>query len=167
MTSAKDWNEVFIYEETTGFLFWKIRPATKVRAGDVAGWVDSRGYVRVLFKGRKYQAHRIIWDILNPQNPVGTDEEIDHIDHDRANNRPHNLRKASRNLNMCNKTLYKNNRSGVPGVCWRKDISKWAVRVNSGGIHLHLGMFPDLFDAVCARKSAQNKLSFHKNHGVK
>lgn len=162
-----NWHEVFHYDETTGLLYWVNSPGVRIKAGSLAGWIDNSGYRRVLYRGVKYQAHRIIWDMLNPGKTLKRNEDIDHIDHDRLNNRPGNLRIASRMLNMGNKTLYRNNRSGVPGVCWRKDVSKWAVRVNSGGMHMHLGLFEDLFEAVCARKSAQNKLSFHRNHGVK
>lgn len=167
MTSVLDLNAMFSYDRDTGKLFWREQPSNNVKVGEEAGWIDNSGYRRVLWRGAKYQVHRLVWDILHPEDPVLEHEEIDHLDRDRLNNRPGNLRKVSRMLNMCNKTLYRNNRSGVPGVCWRKDVSKWAVRVNSGGMHMHLGLFEDLFEAVCARKSAQNKLSFHNNHGAK
>lgn len=162
-----NWAAVLKYEPETGLLYWRIKPAARVSAGSLAGWVDNSGYRRILYKRGKYQAHRIIWDILHPEDPIQDDEDIDHIDHDRLNNRPYNLRKASRSENMANKTLYRSNKSGVPGVCWRKDNKVWASRISCKGTHIHLGFYPDWFDAVCARKSAEYKFGFHHNHGVK
>ena len=162
-----NWCDIFTYSPETWLLYWRIKPGVRINIGDEAGWIEDYGYRRVLYRRKKYLAHRIIWEMLHPDEPLSEDEEIDHIDHDRANNLPYNLRKVSRMINLCNKKLYHNNMSGVPGVCWRKDTAKWAVRINSGGIHMHLGMFADLFEAICMRKSAENKLSFHENHGTK
>ncbi len=162
-----NWSAVLRYESDTGLLYWRIKPAARVAVGSLAGWADNSGYRRILYKRGKYQAHRIIWDLLHPEDPIQDDEDIDHIDHDRLNNRPHNLRKVSRSENMVNKTLYSNNKSGVPGVVWSKACKKWVSRIVSEGEHVHLGYHIDWFDAVCARKSAEYKFGFHHNHGVK
>ncbi len=161
-----NWGEVFRYDTETGLLYWRIKPAVRVAIGDLAGWTDNSGYQRVLFCGVRYQVHRIIWDMHNPNNPVMRSEEVDHIDHNRLNNILSNLRKVNRKENMENKKLYRNNKSGVPGVVWNKRDERWVARITTNQVQTHIGYFVDWFDAVCARKSAENKYGFHCNHGL-
>src|ERR1700685_1864374 len=51
--------------------------------------------------------------------------EVDHRDGNGLNNQRHNLRIATHGQNMCNRSMQKNNISGVRGVCWHKDAGKW------------------------------------------
>lgn len=62
-------------------------------------------------------------------------------------------------------SLFRTNISGVAGVHFRKCRNKWRARIMVDGIDIHLGHFSDKFEAICARKSANNKYGFHENHG--
>lgn len=43
--------------------------------------------------------------------------------------------------------------------------SRWVAYIKLKGKEKHLGYFCHFFDAVCARKSAEDRYGFHTNHG--
>lgn len=67
-------------------------PALKAQAGD--------GYYRGRVYGKNYAAHRVVFFLYHGRWPDG---EIDHINGDRLDNRPPNLREADRSLNSANR----------------------------------------------------------------
>ena len=67
MGSDMNWNDYFEYHD--GTLIWKVAVGRKIRAGDTAGTVTSRGYVSVTLGGSKYLAHRVIWEMHNGPIP--------------------------------------------------------------------------------------------------
>jgi hypothetical protein len=72
----------------------------------VKEWVGKDGYVRCKLNGKQYLKHRIIAEqfIENDDNKT----EIDHINHDRADNRIENLRFVSHSENLRNLSSYSN-----------------------------------------------------------
>ena len=92
-------------------------------------------------------------------------EEVDHVNHVRDDNRFGNLRKASHLQNLQNQSLYKNNSSGVVGVCWYGRIKKWVARIKLNGKNKHLGCFINKKEAIRARNEGEIKYNFHQNHG--
>jgi hypothetical protein len=90
---------------------------------------------------------------------------IDHEDGNGLNNRWENLRDVTRLENMRNRRKYKNNTSGVVGVVWNKARGKWQVQIKVKGTLIFLGYFVNKDDAIKARKKADIKYGFHKNHG--
>ena len=83
--------------------------------------------------------------------------EVDHINHNRLDNRKSNLRIVTRQENMYNKSEYKNNTSGVKGVKWNKDRQKWQVQINHNKKRIHLGLYSDLEEAKQVRLKAEEK----------
>ncbi len=133
--------------------------------GSEAGSAAGTRYRKFKFKGKFYQSHRVIWDMNHPENKLKPGEEIDHIDHNRFNNRIENLRKVSDSANSRNLSRAVNNKSGVTGVHWYKPYGKWQAQISISGERVHLGYFSDKNDAISARKAAEEKYGFHKNHG--
>lgn len=84
-------------------------------------------------------------------------KEIDHINTCGCDNRKENLRLATRNGQGANVGLQSNNTSGVTGVHWQKQTSKWCVRIGMDGKQKYLGLFTDLDDAITARQKAEYK----------
>lgn len=112
--------------------------------------------------GERYIAARIAWFYVTGEWPT---MEVDHINHDTADDRFVNLRHVSSAENAVNKGLLPSNKSGIHGVLWRADYSAWEVRISRQGIAHHVGSFKDFFEACCARKSIANRLGCHPNHG--
>lgn len=104
-------------------------------------------------------------DICNPDNPLTPQEQIDHINHIRTDNRIVNLRKASNTENSRNASIGSNNTSGAVGVWFEKRRNAWVAEIKVDRRKIHIGQF-DTFDAaVAARKAAEVEFGFHENHG--
>lgn len=160
-----DWVELFVYDNLTGYLHWKIRPNNRVKVGDVAGCLHHTGYVIVRACRQNFLAHRIVWDLNNPTDKLLRDEQIDHIDQDKTNNRLHNLRKVSSVENGRNRPKNINNTSGVVGVYWYSQYAKWRAQIVVAGKLVFLGYFDEKAQADSARRNAEIKFGFHENHG--
>ena len=159
--SSTNWNDIFFYRD--GKLYWKMR-GRGIRFGKEAGSVNTSGYIVVMFNGKYYKAHRIIWEMHYGPIPEGM--EVDHIWHNRKDNRIENLRLVTRIDNSRNKSRNKNNTSGVTGVNWNNQRSKWESSIKVNGNSVFLGLYSSFDDAVKARKEAERKYDFHPNHGV-
>ena len=137
------------------------------RAGAIATTRGYQGYLIIYLTkdGRQvnYRAHRVAW--LLHTGEVPGDMQIDHIDGDPTNNRISNLRLVTHRENGINQRKHKNNTSGVMGLYWHKKAGKWAVQISEFGKIKYLGLFEDKWEAICARKSAENRFGYHENHG--
>ena len=155
--------EIFDYNPDTGVFTRLISTTNCVKVGDIAGCVNkNHGYRAISVKNKLYLAHRLAWLYMTGEWPK---DQIDHINHDRVDNRWVNLRKATRQENGKNMSMSKRNTSGVTGVCWAKVESKWFAQIMVDSKTIGLSYFADKFEAICARKSAENKYGFHGNHG--
>lgn len=150
------------YDAKTGSLTWIKPSGKKILTGSSAGTITLTGYRKVRFKGSSYFAHRVAWFLYYCNQP----KEIDHINHDRLDNRISNLREVSRKENLRNKGLTKINRSGTMGVRWDKDRNRWRSSIKIDGKLIHLGRYLKKIDAIAARKAAEIKYGFHENHGT-
>ena len=134
------------------------------KKGSVSGYFDaSNGYVKVSLLGKRYYAHRLAWLYVHGKFP---ENKIDHINHNRTDNRLCNLRTVSNTDNSRNCSKQANNTSGTTGVVWDRDLLKWSARIMVNRKCLYLGVFVDIELAKNARKQAEVKYGFHKNHGV-
>lgn len=155
--------ELFRYDPLTGDLFWRVRPANRMQAGDKAGTLSkASGYMKIKIKSASHQSHRLIWLFVYGSFP---DFEIDHINGIRDDNRLINLRAVSRSENCRNRGMQSNNTSGVMGVSWCKRANQWLARIYVDGANKHLGYFDRLQDAADARKTEAHAQAYHANHG--
>lgn len=150
--------EHFISER--GFKTWNSRyPGKEIGCKHRSGY----RYVRIKFGGKqKYLMHRLVWAWHYGSWPK---DQLDHIDHDRSNDRIENLREVTRAENMKNMSMSKNNTSGVTGVHWHKQHKKWAAQIRTSRKTKHLGYFENFEDAVEVRKDAEKLYGYHQNHG--
>lgn len=153
--------ELFSYDPGSGD-FTRIMVTNRWKKGSKAGGLGGRGYISIEISGKTYKAHRLAWLYMTGNWP----DEIDHINHNKADNRIINLRSATRSENCKNRTINKNNKCGVMGVDWRESANKWRSRINVNGKDVFLGYFDKMSDAVIARKEAEKKYRFHVNHGL-
>jgi len=119
-------------------------------------------YVQPIGAGKKYYVHRIAWLLTHGEWP---EAQIDHIDHNPANNRLSNLRPATQTDNNRNITMSKRNKSGVTGVSWNAKRSCWVAQASLGGKKAKSSYHKDLISAVAARYAASRELNYHENHG--
>lgn len=146
-----------------GVLYWRER-RNGVKPDLIAGTITKNGYVSIGANGIKAYAHRIVWFIHHGEIPKGFD--IDHINHDRADNRIENLRLVSRSENLKNKGKVLSS-SGEMGVYWSNAAGKWEASLTVNGKKKYLGLFETIDDARMARVKADGVYGYHKNHGVK
>lgn len=126
----------------------------------------SNGYVRfrVFPNGRKkYMAHRLVWLYVTGKWPK---DQIDHINHDRSDNRFFNLREVTQAEQVRNKSIPKNNLSGCMGVFYKKEFKKWEAYITFEKERKFLGYFENKECAIKARKQAEKELGFHENSGI-
>lgn len=171
--------ECFDYIPETGDLVWKKRPIqhfvserewklVNTRcAGKVAGCVkpkaDGKGYKYSKVSGRTEAIHRLVLVWHGVEIPSGM--VVDHINQDTHDNRIENLRVTTCAVNSQNQKKPKHNTSGHHGVMWRKERSKWTVRLVINGKTHTFGHFSDINDAIASRDAAISNLGYSEMHG--
>ena len=157
--------EVVSYDPDTGFFTYKISmPNTKVAAGQPMRkylGADGRRY-QLRVRKRLYAASRVAWLLTYGVWPEG---QIDHENHDPGDNRLHNLRLVDAIGNQRNRSLARNNASGINGVSWCSHWQKWRAYVRVDGRAKTLGYFRSIEDAAAARRAADIEIGYHPNHG--
>ena len=121
----------------------------------------NRGYLVGGFKGKLFQAHHVIFALHHGRWP----KTLDHIDGDKKNNNPNNLREVSQKENTKNSSIRVDNKSGCTGVKKDTRTGSWLARITVDGKRIHLGSFKDFDLAVKARKAAEKRYRFHQHHG--
>jgi hypothetical protein len=123
----------------------------------------SAGYLCGEIGGVSLLAHRVAWAYCQGSWP---DEQVDHVNHDKKDNRLANLRLAPQAENVKNSGKRSDNSSGVTGVYWSRSRKKWVAQIGLPGPKTKpLGRYDIFEDAVAARKAAEIEYGFHENHG--
>ena len=135
-----------LYNQTTGN-FVRLEAAGRAKAGAVAGYVNNRGYICIGINGREHRAHRLAFLYMTGSFP---EDQVDHINQIKEDNRWLNLRCATRSQNLANTKKMKTNTSGYKGVSWKKKNKKWGVKICFQNKQVHLGYFESLEDAALA-----------------
>ena len=160
-------NELFHYEPSSGKLFWKKTTANRVKVGDEAGiFCKSTGYIKIGVDNKRYLLHCIA--ILLSTGVYDKTVQVDHINHDRTDNRLENLRVVSHAANMRNKSKLNTNKTGITGVqiiYTRKGTKRYRANIMYNNKPIFLGNYDTLEEAAAARKAAEIKYGFHENHG--
>jgi hypothetical protein len=86
--------------------YWRV--SRGVKAGSKAGCLRKDGYTRIQINGNNFRAHRLVWFVTYGKFP---DNQVDHIDGDKSNNRIENLRDVTNKVNHQNKS--KRNRRDI------------------------------------------------------
>lgn len=91
-------------------------------------------------------------------NPKGL--VVDHINHDRLDNRRENLRVCTHGQNMMNRSINKTmkGKSQYKGVTWFKPTQKWKGTITCRGKSIHLGYFTDEKHAALMYNQAAEEL---------
>lgn len=165
MELNNDLANLFSYDEFSGEIRWKTSPikGTRRANGRVAGCFDAHGYLQINVRGKVLKAHRLAWFLKTGDWPDG---QIDHINHNRTDNRFENLRVVDNSGNHKNRPIQKNNTSGCAGVAYVKRIGKWRAYITLDGKQKNLGYYDSIEPAIFARKKGVAEYGYHENHGA-
>ncbi|MFC7515075.1 HNH endonuclease [Herbaspirillum sp. GCM10030257] len=169
--SIKELFECFVPDFESGALIWGIRPEGHFQSdlarhvyesqhfGTIAGSPDAHGHIRVRIsiRGRTgtFFVHRVIWAMHYGAWP---EDQIDHRNTIKADNRINNLRLATNAQNMANRGLQKNNKSGAKGVHFNKNAGRYQAYIKHLGKRYHLGYFDTVEAASAAHQKAAKQM---------
>ena len=155
-------SECFDLDAETGILRWRIRKddhfvdkdtAKRWRtkhAGAQAGSNEGRGYLVVKIGGVSFLAHRIVFAIAHRLDMGSVPKFIDHINGQRSDNRPANLRGASRRENSYNRVANKRKFGGEKGAYFNPRYGTWSARIQTHDTRISLGTFATKEEAAAA-----------------
>jgi hypothetical protein len=147
------------YDPDTGVFTRRVDVGRRHKAGSVCGNLLRNGYVRIGIGGHSYKAHRLAWLYVYGAWPQ---DQIDHLNHNKTDNRIDNLRDVTSAQNQQNRRCVAKNTSGHLGVAWATDMQRWLAGIKVGGKSYHLGYFENLADAVAARKAGERIYHPHR-----
>ena len=152
--------ELLEVDTENGVFTWRNTMGGRAKKGQQAGAVGANGYIYICLDQKDYLAHRLMWLYVYGAIPL---LQIDHIDRNRANNKPINLRLATQKQNSENIYRLKTNTSGYRGVrCESRLISKpWSATITHNYKFKHLGYYATVEEAVAARKAAEDLYFTH------
>jgi len=135
MITQTELKNILDYNPETGEFIWK-KNIRKILVGCIAGTVDRNKYRRININHQRYLAHRLAWFYMTGDWP---EQYIDHINHNRDDNRFSNLRLATKSENSRNAKRNKNNTSGYKGVS--KKGNKFIAQIWVDYKRINLGLF--------------------------
>lgn len=156
--------ELLHYAPETGVFTWVKATNRRICIGSIAGSVAGYRYRIIRICGKTHSAHRLAWLYIHGEFP---EHDIDHINHDRHDNRIINLRSVTRGDNCRNRGYSPRNTSGHIGVVFDKARGCWTSRLFYDGKQVHFMRHEKKADAIKARKKAEKRYGFHENHGSK
>ena len=144
-----------LYDYQDGKLFWKVNKGT-AKIGDEVGYFTGR-YFATKLNGKRQQVSRLIYMYHHGNMP----EIVDHINGNTSDNRIENLREATALGNNHNRSIAKNNKSGIKGVFFSNQMNKWKTQITINYKQIHLGYYDDKDLAELVVSEARNK--YHKS----
>ncbi|WP_457659611.1 HNH endonuclease [Sinorhizobium medicae] len=106
-------------------------------AGIVVGTDDGQGYLKIQVLGHRHKAHRLAWLYVHGRFP---ENEIDHINGIKSDNRLANLREATTLENCRNRPMRSDNAIGLKGVSFHPSTGKYRAKISFGGKEHSLGL---------------------------
>lgn len=156
MLSKGEVESLLDYDPLTGLFRWKHAVSSRAKMGSVAGTLDRDGYVVIRIKGRGYKAHRLARLLLSGSWP---EDEVDHINRVRSDNRACNLRDVSAFENSTNTDFsHSLGRSGVRNVTWFSQYQMWKAAFMHRGKKIFVGYFETVEAASMAVCKARRSL---------
>ena len=157
------------YNEYDGLAVWKRRPTNHFKserdskiwnaknAGNCISCKGNNGYFRLSINGKSYSLHRLIFLYMTGSMP---ENQVDHKDRDRLNNKYENLRQATAMVNSQNQHIRIDNTSGIKGVYWNSLRDKWHARITVNKKVIHLGYYTEKTKAERIRRDAETEYGF-------
>ena len=154
--TQKRLKELLHYNSATGVFIWKASGGGHC-SGSEAGCLVSTGRVYITIDYQMLLRSRLAWLYMEGYFP---ENDVDHENRIRNDDRWSNLRHVSRQCNNRNVGLQKNNISGVCGVYFHKRTKKWCSKIAVNGKLFHIGYSMDFNEAVLYRLAAEQCLDW-------
>jgi len=138
MITQQELKEYFEYRDGNLYRIKIDNNMRSVKIGDCASSITpSSGRLRIKFRNKNYQLHRLIFLYHNGYLP----KLIDHIDRDFLNNKIENLRECTYQENSRNRDITNSNKSGYKGVSLQKNRNYYISIIYVNGKSIYLGSF--------------------------
>lgn len=145
--------QVLHLDPSTGKFTWKSKPARNIVVGSEAGNIRPYdGYIVIKYQSTPYYAHRLAFAFANGRWP---EADIDHINGDRQDNRPSNLRECINGLS----NNQNRKETDCSGVFFDSRRGTYNARIYHNGKLVHLGCYKsseEARDAYVEYKSAHH-----------
>jgi hypothetical protein len=130
--------KIISYDKATGDFTWLISRGGKAKNGVKAGYLKPSGYIVIMIDNKNYPAHRLAFLYETGSLP---ENEVDHINRIKSDNRWENLRECTRFQNMMNLEKHPKNTSGYKGVSFMARDSVWVAQCTINKQHHFIGRF--------------------------
>ena len=119
--------------------------------------IDGQGYVCSRLNGELIRLHDFVMSREQEEKPAGN--YVDHINHDKMDNRRINLRIVSPKESAKNMPLNSANKSGATGVCKARN-GRYRAYITINKKQKSLGTYATVSEAALAREEAERILGF-------
>lgn len=134
----------------------RIKTIGNGKAGDYAGNLSEDGYLQIEVLGYPTRVHRVVFALTHGRWP---ENQIDHIDGNRLNNAPSNLRDVPQAINQQNLRGAKaHNQFGLLGVSHGRQRGKFRATIVVDRKQRSLGVFATAQEAHQAYLEAKRRL---------
>ena len=139
---------MYRYDPETGLFYWLVDRG-KMKAGMVAGGYSADRTEAIYLKWERTQflAHRLAWLFHYGEDPG--ENQVDHKNKDRLDNRIENLRLSTHQENQ-------RNTKGL-GVSWMKQKQKWRSYIMVNYKQIHGGLYETFEEALEATRQLKIK----------
>ena len=131
LPSQKELQALFEYSPTTGLFIYKIKPSQNIKIGSIAGSINKNGYRLIQVNKESYRASRLVWMYVHGEDPGNL--TVDHIDRNKANDAIDNLRLATKQQQLFNRSGW--NSTGIRGVRYNQKTDTYSAVISFGGLN--------------------------------
>lgn len=135
------------YDADTGVFMWLTGVDGTTWHGRPAGCKTKLGYIRIRVRGELVMAHRLAWLYVNKRWP---EDQLDHINGVRDDNRIVNLREVNSAENSFFGSQRATTTSQFVGVHWDRRRQCWQSFIGVNGKKIWIGGFNSETDAAIA-----------------
>ena len=132
----------------------------KYNTYQLAGWKETDGYIKISINNKSLCFHRVLYEEFHGIK-LTSEQQIDHINNIRDDNRICNLRIATQSQNQHNRNAQKNNKLNIKGIYWHKN--KYRSYCNFNNKYIHIGCFDNIEDAKIAYNNKIKELNENFN----
>lgn len=158
MLTKERLKELFFYDPNTG-LFRRIKNVKGHSTGSLSNCQNAKGYVQIMIDYKNYTAHRLAWLYVYGKWP---EDQIDHINRIKNDNRIANLKEANNSENQLNIPIRKHNTSGFTGVVKNSKENKWVAQIIRNNKRYYLGRYNFAHEAARAVAKKDDELKMLK-----